>query len=85
MASADDTKKEKETNDKKPQTNDEDKKTNKIRGDMEKIKDEFVQLGRDLSMDVSTSDEAWASYDAIKQKYTLEVSCIRFVNKLMIK
>lgn len=45
----------------------------KVTDAMDKIKDEFVQLCRDLSMDVSTSDAAWASYDAIKQNYTLEV------------
>ena len=45
----------------------------KLSEDMEKIKDEFVQLGRDLNMDVSTSDAAWSSYEEIKQKYTLEV------------
>ena len=48
-------------------------KANDAADDMEKIKAEFVQLGRDLNMDVSTSDAAWASYDAIKQNYTLEV------------
>ena len=80
MASSNDTKKDKEGNDKKPQSNDEDKKANvKVKDDMEKIKDEFVQLGRDLSMDVSTSDAAWTSYDAIKQNYTLEVSLVKCV------
>ena len=75
MASSNDGKKEKEANDKKAHPNEADKKTNaKVKDDMEKIKDEFVQLGRDLSMDVSTSDAAWTSYDAIKQNYTLEVS-----------
>ena len=79
MASSNDTKEEKENNDKKPQSNDEDKKANvKVKDDMDKIKDEFVQLGRDLSMDVSTSDAAWASYDAIKQNYTLEVRYLHF-------
>ena len=79
MASSNDTKEEKENNDKKSQSNDEDKKANvKVKDDMEKIKDEFVQLGRDLSMDVSTSDAAWASYDAIKQNYTLEVCYFHF-------
>ena len=74
MASSNDTKEEKENNDKKPQSNDEDKKANaKVKDDMEKIKNDFVQLGRDLSIDVSTSDAAWASYDAIKQNYSLEV------------
>ena len=74
MATSNDTKKEKEANDKKSTSTDEEKKPNiQFKGDMEKIKDEFVQLGRDLSMDVSTSDAAWASYDAIKQNYTLEV------------
>ena len=48
-------------------------KANDAADDMEKIKAEFVQLGRDLNMDVSTSDAAWVSYDAIKQNYTLEV------------
>ena len=80
MASSNDTKKEKQGNDKKAQSNEEDKKTNvKVKDDMEKIKDEFVQLGRDLSMDVSTSDAAWTSYDAIKQNYTLEVSLVKCV------
>ena len=41
--------------------------------DMDDIKDEFDQLGRELNMDVSTSNAAWASYDAIRQNYTLEV------------
>lgn len=45
----------------------------KTTDDLDKIKDEFIQLGRDLNMDTSTSDAAWASYDAIKQNYTLEV------------
>ena len=48
-------------------------KGNDAADDMDKIKDEFIQLGRDLNMDVSTSDAAWVSYDAIKQNYTLEV------------
>ena len=74
MATSNDTKKEKETNDKKSTSTDEDKKPNvQLKGDMEEIKNKFVQLGQDLSMDVSTSDAAWASYDAIKQNYTLEV------------
>ena len=74
MATSNETKKEKDTNDKKSTSIDEEKKPNvQLKGDMEKIKDEFVQLSRDLSMDVSTSDAAWASYDAIKQNYTLEV------------
>ena len=41
--------------------------------DMDDIKDEFDQLGRELNMDVTTSNAAWASYDAIRQNYTLEV------------
>ena len=49
-------------------------KTNNRADEMSKTKDEFVQLGRDLNMDVTTSDTAWSSYDAIKQNYTLEVS-----------
>ena len=49
----------------------------KLSEDMEKIKDEFVQLGRDLNMDVSTSDAAWSSYEEIKQKYTLEVRSLK--------
>ena len=74
MATSNDIKKEKETDDKKSTSTDEEKKPNvQLKGDMEKIKDDFVQLGQDLSMDVSTSDAAWASYDAIKQNYTLEV------------
>ena len=40
---------------------------------MDDIKDEFDQLGRELNMDVTTSNAAWASYDAIRQNYTLEV------------
>ena len=48
-------------------------KVTNVTDSMDKIKDEFVQLGRDLSMDVSTSDAAWASYDASRQNYTLEV------------
>ena len=51
--------------------------------DMDKIKEEFVQLGRDLNMDTSTSDAAWASYDAIKQNYTLEVG-VNKINKIIV-
>ena len=49
-------------------------KTSPTTDDKDKVKDEFVQLGRDLNMDTSTSNAAWSSYDAIKQNYTLEVS-----------
>ena len=57
----------------------------KLSEDMEKIKDEFVQLGRDLNMDVSTSDAAWSSYEEIKQKYTLEVRSLKSETDLPIQ
>ena len=57
----------------------------KLSEDMEKIKDEFVQLGRDLNMDVSTSDAAWSSYEEIKQKYTLEVRSLKSETHLSIQ
>ena len=42
---------------------------------MDNVRDEFDQLGRELNMDVSTLEASWSSYDAIRQNYTLEVSC----------
>ena len=56
--------------------------------DMDDIKDEFDQLGRELNMDVTTSNAAWASYDAIRQNYTLEVrtnirECYEWATKKM--
>lgn len=38
------------------------------------IKRKYNDLSLDLNLDQVTADEAWANYDNIKLKYTLEVS-----------
>jgi hypothetical protein len=41
--------------------------------DEKKIYDDYQALCRELNMDSTTSESAWAAYVAIKQNYTLEV------------
>ena len=42
--------------------------------DDKSVKDEFDGLRRDLNMDMKTAENAWSSYETLRQKYTLEVT-----------
>eukprot|EP00112_Aurelia_sp_Birch-Aquarium-sp1_P017308 Seg3997.4 transcript_id=Seg3997.4/GoldUCD/mRNA.D3Y31 product="hypothetical protein" protein_id=Seg3997.4/GoldUCD/D3Y31 len=57
--------------------------TSSTNGDTcEPLKEQFMELCRELNMDIESQETAWGSYSKIDRSYILEVKFSRFISKL---
>ena len=56
--------------------------TSSTNGDTgEPLKEQFMELCRDLNMDIESQETAWGSYSKIDRSYILEVNLHKLISK----